>query len=56
MLKSQWLLPLIRQLRREKLHELHCLMSTKMAECFVRNLYPITLTAVMALPGFQTAL
>ena len=24
--------------------------------CFVRNLYPITLTAVIALPGFLTAL
>ena len=38
------------------LHELYRLMLTKMAESFVvgfvRNLYPITLTAVIALPGF----
>ena len=36
------------------------LISTKMAGCFVvgfvRNLYPITLTTVITLPGFYTAL
>ena len=53
--ESQRLLPLIGQLRRASLHELYRLMSTKMAERFVvgfvRNLYPITLTAVIALHG-----
>ena len=55
-LKSQRLLPLILRLRRVLLHALYRLMSTKMTEwfvvCFVRNLYPITLTTVIALPGF----
>ena len=53
---SQRLLPLIWQLRRVLPQELYRSLSTKMAECFVvgfvRNLYPITLTAVIALPGF----